>query len=1051
MVLKTTVNYNRRLLFLFFLIVFITSNSLAQTTTWTGAIGTDWFDPGNWSDGVPDANDDVDLQDATNDPVISGTTALANSVLVNENIVLTIDATGTLEVDLVSTTFAINAITVLGTINNSGTISIGATSNSGQRGLVIGQATPSAVPGTFNNLNGSLVQIDNFSFTGIGITSAAGNSFTNDGIIEIGMITGTSHGILGDTGTFTNGTNGVITLENLTGNSIWIFKNFIFENNGSINIGLDSASGGSFSIDNAGTFSNMSSGNIDIRGFTNRGIYARSGTEISFPGEFNNSGVINLDGEVGAGAYGIVVQGEFSTFNNLTGGSINVTDVSTLGISAGFGGVSDFGSVFNNSGNINTLGDLTTTNQGVGVWDGTFNHNNGIITVDNADFAISLFTGGTSTFNNSSTIVAQNLPFATSDLVYGDENSFVNNPGGSIFGTGEIEIFGPYVNNGGSFNPGDAGSDYGLIRFKENADLGNSIINLDINGNTTPGIDFDKIEIFAFQEQVLNLGGTLNLNITYTPIEDVEYITIFEAPVINGEFTTVNGLPSNEWNILYNFPDVGQVSIEYGAINSVQSGPFSDPNTWANGLVPNADTPAIVEGTHVVTIDVPSIQVARLQVTDNATVIIPPTTTLMVSESEGPAIINDGNIQIDGNVDITFPTQAGIVNSGTMSLDGEISVSNTETAIVNTDTFMINEDGVLNIDFTINAAIESQSGSEFTNNGLASIGLDPTGGNSVGLYAIDLEGYFENTATGILEIQGTTDAAILLPDGVTTLTGRNPNDGIFLNNGILRLDALQTGTVQQSDNAAQMKGKYTHVLKKRPQPNPGRDITEFASYLNELFSFLTGSGIIDSDITSLNGGTISPGILDGEEGIIIFDGSEDFQNVTLDIDVNGKTLKGTDYDLIAVIGTATLGGDLKVDFNYTPTEGDIITIIEADDIVGTFNNPTLPMDWTVQYNNPSQGKVSLQFGDALSIDENPLNDLKIYNLHELDVIVIEGLLISATKIDLFDISGRRILQQELDVSSNINKINVSALASGTYVIKIKTGYDITKTQKIIIN
>jgi hypothetical protein len=44
----------------------------AQTTTWTGAISTDWNIAGNWSAGVPGSGDSVVIAPASRMPVTGG-------------------------------------------------------------------------------------------------------------------------------------------------------------------------------------------------------------------------------------------------------------------------------------------------------------------------------------------------------------------------------------------------------------------------------------------------------------------------------------------------------------------------------------------------------------------------------------------------------------------------------------------------------------------------------------------------------------------------------------------------------------------------------------------------------------------------------------------------------------------------------------------------------------------------------------------------------------------------------------------------------------------
>ncbi|WP_157957227.1 beta strand repeat-containing protein [Winogradskyella tangerina] len=1049
---------------------------MSAQTTWTGAVSTDWFVPGNWSDGIPDANDDVTISTSANNPVIATTTAVANSILVESGTTLTIDASGTLNVDLLSSAVTNFPVRVFGTMNNSGTVTIGAATSAGDRGLVIGQVSP-VEPGIFNNLTGAVLQIDNFSFIGIALSNTVGNSFVNDGTVEIGITAGSSHGIFGENGTFENNTDGVITMDNLTGNGLWLFQNFTFNNNGTINSGLDSMSAGSFAIDTRGTFNNLSGGIIDIFGFTNRGIYNNSGTDMAFPAEFNNSGSIFLNGQAAAsvGAYGIVVQGQYATFNNLSSGTIEITDVTTIGVAAGFAGANDFGSVFNNSGDITTQGIDEIPNQGIRCWEGTFNHDAGTITIDNVSIPISI-SAAPSFFDNSSTIITQNLPFATTNIVSSPEGQFVHNTGGLINGFGQINA-GDFTNSGGAFTPGEP---YGIIRFNGNADLSNATINIDVNGSSAAGTDYDKIENNPFGDDTITIGGVLNLNITFSPTTDLEYITIIEAgSEVIGEFSTVNGLPPLEWELLYNFPSSGDVTLEFGAINSIQSGAFSDPSTWADGVVPDLNRPAVVEDGHVVTLDTgQSFEVARLQISETASVVVPESSSLVVNASMGTSIINSGNLDLGGTIDINDSSSIGIDNEGTISVTGTatttavVDISNSgTTAFVNSGTLNINDfatvningamvgletsgfidislDGLLDIDFTTESGIITESGSEFYNNGQTLIGRDPSATNTTGLYGIDHLGYFITSATGLLEIEGASDTQILMPSVSTTRQGTL--DGQFGNEGESSVFGQQTNAVEQGDNPTAVKGKYKHVLKKRPTPNPGRSNSSNSQFFNQILSLLRGDGIVESDITFLNGGIISPGFTNGDEGILVFDGDEDFSNVTLKIDVNGKTLKGTDYDLIALIGTTTLGGELDVDITYTPEIGDIITFIESDDVIDIFDEPILPANWNIRYNYPNQGDVSLEFG-VLSIDDNGLDTIKIYSDSKSESIVIYGNLPAPTEVELYDITGRLILNKGLELSTNYNPINVAKIASGTYIVKLKSDSNSERTQKIIIN
>jgi hypothetical protein len=80
-----------------------------NTTTWTGAVSTDWAEPGNWTfSAVPTASINVTIPDVSNDPIVNeapSSPAEVNSLTIESGAVLTIAAG--------------KALTVNGTITNS--------------------------------------------------------------------------------------------------------------------------------------------------------------------------------------------------------------------------------------------------------------------------------------------------------------------------------------------------------------------------------------------------------------------------------------------------------------------------------------------------------------------------------------------------------------------------------------------------------------------------------------------------------------------------------------------------------------------------------------------------------------------------------------------------------------------------------------------------------------------------------------------------------------------------------------------------------------------
>ena len=86
---------------------------------------------------------------------------------------------------------------------------------------------------------------------------------------------------------------------------------------------------------------------------------------------------------------------------------------------------------------------------------------------------------------------------------------------------------------------------------------------------------------------------------------------------------------------------------------------------------------------------------------------------------------------------------------------------------------------------------------------------------------------------------------------------------------------------------------------------------------------------------------------------------------------------------------------------------------------------------------------------ALSIDENHFSSITIYSHQSDRSIVIEGNLQSPTEASVYDLLGRRVLQQELDTTVIKNTIPTNTLSSGVYVVKLQDGQQ-QLTKKLII-
>lgn len=98
----------------------------------------------------------------------------------------------------------------------------------------------------------------------------------------------------------------------------------------------------------------------------------------------------------------------------------------------------------------------------------------------------------------------------------------------------------------------------------------------------------------------------------------------------------------------------------------------------------------------------------------------------------------------------------------------------------------------------------------------------------------------------------------------------------------------------------------------------------------------------------------SPGCTSFANGLTALPGSN-FQ-----IEINGKT-PCSQFDQVTVTGTATITGQLSVIFGggYVPGDMDVITILKSSALSGTFSNNNLPGGWTIIYNKPAVGDITL--------------------------------------------------------------------------------------------
>ena len=204
-----------------------------------------------------------------------------------------------------------------------------------------------------------------------------------------------------------------------------------------------------------------------------------------------------------------------------------------------------------------------------------------------------------------------------------------------------------------------------------------------------------------------------------------------------------------------------------------------------------------------------------------------------------------------------------------------------------------------------------------------------------------------NQAGGVIESSGvnpmTLTGAPFLNEGLLTITGTGgitSPGGAFTNAGTVMipsgttfariLDYAQTGGTTTVDGLLDL-GIYSLELQG---------------------GILEGSGLVDGDVNA-TGGAIAPGASAGElmigEELFVTDG-------LYDVEIGGL-MPGSEHDQLNVLGTATLGGEIRVAAidGFEPQIGDSFVVLTANPVVGTFHCEDLQ--------HPANGFWSVTYGE----------------------------------------------------------------------------------------
>ncbi|BAO76177.1 T9SS-dependent choice-of-anchor J family protein [Winogradskyella sp. PG-2] len=162
-------------------------------------------------------------------------------------------------------------------------------------------------------------------------------------------------------------------------------------------------------------------------------------------------------------------------------------------------------------------------------------------------------------------------------------------------------------------------------------------------------------------------------------------------------------------------------------------------------------------------------------------------------------------------------------------------------------------------------------------------------------------------------------------------------------------------------------------------------------------------------------------------------GETDYENVTVPLGVNAN--QGEQLTFSISINTLPSAVEVYID----DIVANVSTLLNSSNYV---LNPSVNLNGI--------GRFYLRFTDtSLSVTENSLSNLSIYNNASDKTIIISGQLIQSTVANIYDLQGRLVSSNKLDTSKTIQSINADYLSTGIYIVQLNNNMqDISK--KLII-
>ncbi|WP_412560006.1 lamin tail domain-containing protein [Winogradskyella sp. MIT101101] len=161
---------------------------------------------------------------------------------------------------------------------------------------------------------------------------------------------------------------------------------------------------------------------------------------------------------------------------------------------------------------------------------------------------------------------------------------------------------------------------------------------------------------------------------------------------------------------------------------------------------------------------------------------------------------------------------------------------------------------------------------------------------------------------------------------------------------------------------------------------------------------------------------------------------EDMLDVTIPLGVNSN--QGEEITFSIDTSTLPNGIDVYLDDNVANTS----TLLNSSDYTVT---PSVDLNGT--------GRFYLRLGDsALSVPTAIFDQIDIFTNRTEKTVVISGELPESSVAHIYDLQGRQVLSTALDTALRTQRINISDLSTGVYVVKVSNN-TASKSQKVILN